>query len=184
MDKVLRKLNIGCGKNPFVSYINLDIVKGPGVDVVHNLEKFPYPFKNEEFDIIEAHQVMEHITDLQGVMKELARILKKGGKLKIDVPHFTSNSAFMDPTHCRFYAYTTFDFFVKGHFQDEGYEYSTQYFSKTRRRIRFYKGWYFWNYLIEPVVNKIIKIGNGHLYEANFLRALFPAWRLDVELVK
>ena len=184
MQQKLRKLNVGSGKNTFPNYVNLDIFPGKGVDVVHNLEKFPYPFKNEEFDVIEAHQVLEHIHNLEGVMQEFSRILKKGGKIKIDVPHFSSNSAYMDPTHCRFFAYTTFNFFVKGHFDSEGYEYSTQYYRKIRRRIRFYKGFYVWNYLIEPFVNQIIKVGNGHLYEANFLRTLFPAWRIEVELTK
>ena len=180
----MKRLNIGCGRRILRGYVNLDLVSSPGVDVVHNLEKFPYPFKADEFDLIEAHQVLEHVQDLSGVMKELARIVKKGGRVRVDVPHFSSNSAYMDPTHCRFYAYTTFDFFVKGHFYDEGYEYNTQYFSKIRKRLRFYKGWYFWNYIIEPLVNQIIRVGNGHLYEANFLRSIFPAWRVEVELVK
>ncbi len=180
----LQKLHLGCGKSIYPGYINLDIVKGTGVDVVHNLEVFPYPFKSEQFEIVEAHQVLEHIHNLDGLMKEVARILKKGGKFKIDVPHFSSNSAFMDPTHCRFFAFTTFDFYVKGHFNSEGYEYSTQHFSRIRRRLRFYKGGYFWNYLVEPFVNVIVRVGNGHLYEANFMRSLFPAWRVEVELIK
>ncbi len=180
----MRKLHIGCGKKVLPGYINLDVQPLPGVDVVHNLEKFPYPFKDEEFDLIQAHQVLEHINNLEEVMKELARILKKGGRLKIDVPHFSSNSAYMDPTHKRLFAYTTFDFFVRNHFHEEKYQYNTEYFSKIRKRIRFYKGLYLHNYLVEPLVNWIIKRGNGHLYEANFLRNIFPAWKVEVELVK
>ncbi|HIH10794.1 TPA: class I SAM-dependent methyltransferase [Candidatus Woesearchaeota archaeon] len=180
----MKKLHIGCGKTILPGYVNLDMQLLPGVDVVQDLEKFPYPFKDGEFDLIEAHQVLEHIHDLQGVMKELARILKKGGVLKIDVPHFTSNTAWMDPTHVRYFAYTTFDFFVRGHFHDEGYVYSTEYFSAIKKYLRFYKGWYLHYYLLEPIINKLIKVGNGHLYEGNFLRSFFPAWRVDVKLIK
>ena len=99
----MKKLNIGCGRNVKKGYINLDVVRLPGVDVVHDLEKFPYPFDDNTFDLIEASQVLEHVDNLRGVMKELARILKPGGKLKIDVPHFSSNTAYMDPTHKRFF---------------------------------------------------------------------------------
>ena len=180
----MKKLHIGCGKNILPGYTNLDMVRLPGVDVVHDLEKFPYPFKDETFDLIDAHQVLEHVTDLCGVMKELSRILEKGGTLRVDVPHFTSNSAYMDPTHVRFFAYTTFDFFVKNHYDGITYDYEMGYFSTLTKRLRFYKGFYIWNYLVEPVVNVILRVGNGHLYEANILRNMFPAWKVEAELVK
>lgn len=180
---MVKKLNIGCGKDILKGYVNLDIVKLPGVDVVHDLEKTPYPFKDNEFDEIVAHQILEHISDLSKVMAELSRILKKGGRLKLDVPHFTSNTSFMDPTHKRLFAYSTFDYFVKGTFATKNYEYPT-HFSKTKKRLRFYKGIHFYNHLIEPIVNRLLKIGNGHVYEGTVLRNLFPAWKLEVILVK
>jgi len=37
------KLNIGCGKDIKEDYVNLDSVKLPEVDVVHNLDKYPWP---------------------------------------------------------------------------------------------------------------------------------------------
>ena len=120
-DKLI-KLNVGCGREIKEGWINLDIVKGKGVDVAHNLEKFPYPFKDNELDIVFASQILEHISNLDGVMKEFSRILKSGGKLIIEVPHFTSNSSYMDPTHKRFFAYSTFDFFVKGNNKELKYD--------------------------------------------------------------
>ena len=180
----MKKLNIGSGKNIKRGCINLDICSFPGVDVIHNLETFPYPFDNEQFDAIFANQVLEHVDKLTEIMKELSRILKVGGKLTLDVPHFTSNSSYMDPTHKRLFAYTTFDFFVENHFKSSKYEYNTQYFSKIKKKICFYKGLYFYNYLLEPLINLIIKYGNGHLYEGNLLRNIFPAWKIEVELIK
>lgn len=47
-----KKLNLGCGKDIKKEYVNLDIRKFPGVDIIHDLNKFPYPFKDDSFDEI------------------------------------------------------------------------------------------------------------------------------------
>ena len=42
------KLNVGCGIKPYSEYINLDIVKLPGVDIVYDIAKIPWkPFKKK-----------------------------------------------------------------------------------------------------------------------------------------
>ena len=64
-----KKLNFGCGTRIMKGYVNLDIVKHKGVDVVHDLNKFPYPFKNGEFDEIYARFILEHLGDLVKVMR-------------------------------------------------------------------------------------------------------------------
>lgn len=81
-------LNIGCGNFPKPGYVNLDLTS-PYAEVKHDLNKFPYPFKDEEFELIEADHVLEHLQDPFQVMKELYRILKPNGVLKIRVPHFS-----------------------------------------------------------------------------------------------
>ena len=45
------------------------------------------PLKNEEFDAIFCHGVIEHIKDSEGAVKEMARVLKKGGYAMISVPN-------------------------------------------------------------------------------------------------
>jgi hypothetical protein len=44
-----KKLHLGCGTNIKKDWINLDFVKLKGVEVVHDLNKFPYPFKDNTF---------------------------------------------------------------------------------------------------------------------------------------
>lgn len=44
------------------------------------------PFENEAYDLIFCNHVLEHIPDDQKAMKELYRILKKGGTLIAQVP--------------------------------------------------------------------------------------------------
>ena len=108
-------LELGSGKKPYKpkkgeKVIHLDTVKLPDVEVIHDLNSFPYPFKDNSFDKIIATHVLEHLADLPRVMEELWRILKPGGILKITVPHFSSHNAFCDPTHRRYFTFETFDY--------------------------------------------------------------------------
>lgn len=42
----MQKLTIGCGKKIEEGYINLDKIALKGVDIVWDLDKFPYPFED------------------------------------------------------------------------------------------------------------------------------------------
>ncbi|MFH1455582.1 MAG: class I SAM-dependent methyltransferase [archaeon] len=50
-----------------------------------NAEKLPY--KNETFDAIMSSHVIEHLKNDAGYVKELQRVLKKGGKLILTTPN-------------------------------------------------------------------------------------------------
>lgn len=95
------KLNLGCGKDIRKGWINLDVVKSPGVDKVHDLNQYPYPFKDNSFDEIVAYQVMEHLDYPSKFIQEIWRISKQNAKIIIDVPHFSSDGAWTDITHVR-----------------------------------------------------------------------------------
>lgn len=45
------------------------------------------PFLDEEFDVIVACEILEHITNIEEAVKEIGRILKPGGTLIISVPY-------------------------------------------------------------------------------------------------
>ena len=74
---------------------NLDRYKYEGVDVVHDLEKFPYPFPDNHFDYIYARGSIEHLGDFLGTIKEIHRILKPNGTVYIYVPHFSGSGSFL-----------------------------------------------------------------------------------------
>jgi hypothetical protein len=103
-----KRLHIGCGKTLLPGWTNLDVYPHKGVDVVWNLNKFPYPFKDNTFNEVRAYQTMEHIKDLNGTLKELHRICKDKATIDIEVPYFRSIDAFA-VTHHLFYSYKTFD---------------------------------------------------------------------------
>jgi SAM-dependent methyltransferase len=94
-----KRLNLGCGNHILPGFVNLDISPGPGVDVAHDLSKFPYPFKDGEFGFILASHVLEHLDDTIGVMGELHRILRPGGVLVLRFPYYLHPNAWVDPTH-------------------------------------------------------------------------------------
>ena len=52
------KINLGCGRNIMKGYVNVDKIKLRGVDVVHDLDKFPYPFKENSVDEIYARYIL------------------------------------------------------------------------------------------------------------------------------
>ena len=179
-----KRLNVGCGKDIRAGWVNLDVTALPGVDVVHDIERLPLPFEDGEFDEIRCENVLEHV-DYAPVLKELYRILRPAGLLKIRVPHFTSRNNWVDPTHRKSFSIETFDFFVKGSQaeKDKGYYFDFCFGKMLSRRIKFLKRGLFWgNRLVEPLVNCSPKV--QWFYESSFLCRLFPANDVVIELVK
>lgn len=88
------KLNLGCGEDIRPGSINLDKERIKGVNVVHNIDKYPWPFKDSYFDEIYASHVIEHVKDIFKAMKEIHRIAKPGATVKIIVPYWHSAGAY------------------------------------------------------------------------------------------
>jgi FkbM family methyltransferase len=76
------KLNLGSGSSPIEGYHNLDIKTCD--------EIYPLPVDDGTVDEVRASHVLEHFPHGQvaDVVKEWARVLKPGGRLKIAVPDF------------------------------------------------------------------------------------------------
>jgi SAM-dependent methyltransferase len=132
----MKKLNIGCGRDIKPGFVNIDIVKLPGVDKVVNLNKYPWPLKDNTFDYIFCAAVIEHVEDVVKTMEEIHRICKNEAVVEITVPHFSSMGAFKDPTHKHFFTYYSFDYFT----DKNNYNfYSKARFKILKRRIIYPK---------------------------------------------
>ncbi len=107
--KSSKKLHLGCGIDIKKDYINVDIVKNKGVDKVIDLNKYPWPFKEDQFNEIIINHTLEHLDDVIKALNEMWRITKKGGKIEISVPYFASALTFRDLTHKHVFTYTSFD---------------------------------------------------------------------------
>lgn len=173
----MKKLNLGSGKeykNPSKGWINLDYNKQYKTDVLHDLNKFPYPFKNEEFDYIYCSHILEHVQDFFKVMKELERILKVKGVLHIRVPHFSNGNGYNDLSHKRFFGWFTFDQLINGYYN------SRFKFKIVSKRFNFIDGKHrVANSLFSWVFNLMPK----QFYE-RFLCWIFPVGEIEIKLRK
>jgi len=94
-----RFLDIGCGSKKAEGAIGMDIFPYPGVDVVHNLDEYPWPFSDNHFEKIYARHIIEHVGSIADFLRELHRTSKPGAEILIETPHFTSLDSWADPTH-------------------------------------------------------------------------------------
>ena len=99
------KLNLGCGAKILEGWVNVDKHDHYPVDVVHDLELFPYPFEDNSCNEILMNHVLEHLgrdTDVfNGIMKELFRVCCHNAIVRINVPHPRHDNFLSDPTHVR-----------------------------------------------------------------------------------
>lgn len=92
-------LNFGCGKSTYAApnVVNLDVVSGPGINVVTTEKKLP--FEDNSFDLVLANHVLEHVPDWFATFQDFARIVKPGGIIEVWIPPISSDSAFSYRDH-------------------------------------------------------------------------------------
>lgn len=94
------KLDLGCGKNKREGFTGVDSRDFPGVDQVVDLTK-TWPWESDTIEEVNASHVVEHFTATERIhfANELCRVLVKGGKATVVVPHWASCRAYGDLTH-------------------------------------------------------------------------------------
>lgn len=107
-------LDVGCGSNKTEGAIGLDNNPRTDADVIHDLGQLPYPFPDNEFDVVVSNHVVEHVPDVMAFITELYRVTRNGGSIKLLTPHYTNPDWANDPTHRNHINSYTFDTFLAG----------------------------------------------------------------------
>jgi predicted SAM-dependent methyltransferase len=159
------------------------VFNGKGVDMVWDLNILPYPFKDNSVDEIYFRNIIEHLSLTTSViMKEFERILKTNGKVTIITDHFSSSYAFYH-SHIKYgFCWTNFiddTNFINDYVSESGFLLD---FKVIKNKITFEKNKVLWyNYFMEWLVNKW---KFPYHYERTGWHSLFPAHRLETELIK
>lgn len=109
-------LDIGCGSFKQPGYIGMDIRELPGVDIVHDVETFPWPLPDDCVHRAFASHLVEHINPHKfgfvNFMNEVWRVMRLGGEFAIACPHGSSQGFIQDPTHCNPINEATWSYFA------------------------------------------------------------------------
>ena len=113
-DKNYISVELGCGnnkKNP--DSIGIDLLDYECVDIVGDVYKVLREFPQGGCDEVYSSHFVEHVFDVPLLLVEVARILKKGGKLTVIVPHFSNPYFYSDLTHKSFFGLYSMSYFSK-----------------------------------------------------------------------
>jgi len=80
-------VNFGCGPSPLAGWINVDIARWPGVQIIWDLRR-GLPFPNESCTAVFGEHVIEHVRkgDAERLLRECHRVLQKDGVLRLSTP--------------------------------------------------------------------------------------------------
>ena len=110
----MKLLELGCGFNKTPGALGVDVIRGSQADIIHDLNKFPYPFADNEWDRIICRDVLEHVDDFVATVEEIWRIARHGATVEVSGPFMSSVNFYSDPTHKRAFTSRTFDYFIEG----------------------------------------------------------------------
>ncbi len=112
---MFKELDIGGGDNPRNQNAIIMDLYYPNADIKHDANNIPYPFKDNTFDIVYLSHVLEHLDihlsdNFKKIMREIIRITKPSGSIKIWTPYAASLAAtWSNPEHRRPFVYHSFD---------------------------------------------------------------------------
>lgn len=191
-NKLLKKndaniIELGAGnKRQFSNSITIDIVNCDGVDVVVDVNKGLKFISDNSIDEIYASHFIEHVENIDLLMSEVFRVLKKGGIINLVVPHFSNPHYYSDYTHKYQFGLYSFSYFSKSKYfkREVPTYYNDINFEIEIIKIMFgsrFKALHVFRVIYSIIfnVNKIMQ----EIYEECFCY-IFPATEIQVVLKK
>lgn len=115
------KLNLGCGNDYIDGWVNVDFYDDSKCDLVHDLEKFPWPWEDNSVSKISIKHTLEHLgADWKvyiKILQEMYRICEDDAEINVIVPSPWHRTFTDDPTHVRPVTPDGLNLFSKEHCQ-------------------------------------------------------------------
>jgi SAM-dependent methyltransferase len=121
-----RWLDVGCGTDKLSGALGVDLCGLPGVDVVHNLNQYPWPFEDDSFDHVVCIHSIIVLDNFVRAIEEIHRIAKSGAIVEILAPHYAGDNCNTDPTLRTRVGIRTMNYFC------EQYDFKYQFYSPVR----------------------------------------------------
>lgn len=104
-------IELGCGNSKVdPNAIGVDMLDYEGVDLVGDVYEVLSRIPAGVADKISSRHFFEHVSDLQLLVRETARVLRPGGEMEVMVPHFSNPYFYSDPTHHSFFGLYSFSY--------------------------------------------------------------------------
>jgi SAM-dependent methyltransferase len=177
-----KSLDLGCGRDKLPGSIGIDVNPRSDADVIHDLDVFPWPFDDNTFDYVRANDVLEHVANFEGCVRELHRVCKPGARIDVRMPFMGSNNFATDPTHRRAGTHRTFEYFEPekpfGQFRYSEARLEVRSFHYDRGYIGKFGGIF---RRLDKVIIPFLE-RNAHEYEAYFT-GFWPMQNISYELI-
>jgi ubiquinone/menaquinone biosynthesis C-methylase UbiE len=176
-------LELGCGnRKRNLNAIGVDILDYPDVDIVGDVYEALALLPNQSVEAVYSYHFVEHVPDVPKLLIELARIVKRNGRVEFVAPHFSNPYFYSDPTHRNFFGLYTFCYYAtKSPFarQVPTYGYKAKFGIEKVDLIFKSSRPFIVRYGIKRVIGSLFNSCNylRELYEENFCY-LFPCYEV------
>jgi SAM-dependent methyltransferase len=110
-DRAPYRVELGCGRQKRdPRSIGIDLIDFDSVDLVGDAIECLRLFPAATVDFVSGHHFIEHVSDMNGLLREVDRVLRPGGQVNFVAPHFSNPYFYSDPTHTRPVGLYTFSY--------------------------------------------------------------------------
>jgi len=133
-------VDLGCGRYKLKGAIGIDRRQDSAADIIADIDCDGIPLKDNSVDVVRSSHFMEHLRNVDFVLREIYRVLKKpGGRLEFLVPWAQSQAMFATIDH-QFYIgdwWLQRDLTWRQYFTDVRceYEYNAALLAEVRRAM-------------------------------------------------
>lgn len=180
-------MELGCGpRKRNARAIGIDALDFPCVDIVGDVYDVLQRFSAGSVDEVYAYHFIEHVDDINKLMRELSRIMKADGLIEFVAPHFSNPYFYSDPTHRSLFGLYTFCYFsVDSPFQRAVPTYQKDILFRLERADLIFKSSrpFYIRYAMKSLIGKLFNSCSymKEFYEEN-LCYLFPCYEIRYRL--